>query len=160
MQLPFPQLSQKLLELAESNPYDSTMNAFIFYATIPNKPIEIHLFIDGLRGALVKIGLPKESAKKYCFHAWRHFYASYMADHISTKLLQSQTGHKTTAMLEHYSNHEIKGDAERIQAAQIGLFGDIINNARINFDEKKLYRNVKIEYMDKSGLYEHSRQDR
>ena len=146
MQLPFPQLSQKLLELAESNPYDSTMNAFIFYATIPNKPIEIHLFIDGLRGALVKIGLPKESAKKYCFHAWRHFYASYMADHISTKLLQSQTGHKTTAM--------------RIQAAQIGLFGDIVSNARINFDEKKLYRNVKIEYMDKSGLYEHSRQDR
>ena len=48
VQLPFPQLSEKLLELAETNPYDKTMNAFIFYATIPNKPIEAHFFLDGL----------------------------------------------------------------------------------------------------------------
>ena len=160
VQLPFTQLSQKLLELAESNPYDSTMNAFIFYATIPNKPIDTDIFLDGLRNALEKIGLPKESAKKYCFHAWRHFYASYMKDHISAKLLQSQTGHKTLEMLEHYSNHRIAGDEERIQQAQIGLFGGIVNSTHITFDEKKLYHNVKTEYMDKTGLYEHSRQDR
>jgi integrase len=160
VQLPFPQLSEKLLELAETNPYDKTMNAFIFYATIPNKPIEAHFFLDGLRGALEKVGMKKTDTKNYCFHAWRHFYASYMADHISTKLLQSQTGHKTTAMLEHYSNHRIAGDDEQIQNAQISLFGGIVNNAHIHFDTKKLYHNVKTEYMNKSGLYEHSRQER
>lgn len=160
VQLPFPQLSQKLLEFAESNPFDSSMNAFIFYATIPGKPIELNIFVESLREALEKIGVSKEHAKKYCFHSWRHFYAAYMADHLSTKLLQSQTGHKTVAMLEHYSNHKINGDAERIQQAQIGLFGDIVNNTKIKLDTKELYKNVKTKYMDKTGLYEHSRQFR
>lgn len=160
VQLPFPQLSQKLLELAESNPYGSDMNSFVFYATVPNKPIEIHVFIDGLRDSLEKIGMKKDETKKYCFHAWRHFYASYMSDLISAKLLQSQTGHKTRIMLDHYSNHRIAGDEERIQQAQIGLFGGIVNSTHITFDEKELYHNVKTEYMDKTGLYEHSRQFR
>lgn len=158
--LPFPQISKKLLELAESNPFDATMNAFIFYATIPGKPIDSDIFIDGLRNALEKIGLTKEDAKKYCFHAWRHFFASYMKDRVSAKLLQSQTGHKTLAMLEHYSEHRIAGDDEQIEAAQISLFGDIVNDVQIDFDEKELYRNVKNNLMDKSGLYEHSRQFR
>ena len=160
VQLPFPDLSQMLLTLAETNPFDSSMNAFIFYATIPNKPIEVHVFIDGLRSAMEKIGIAKTDTKKYCFHAWRHFYASYMADQISTKLLQSQTGHKTTAMLAHYSNHRIVGDEEQIQAAQISIFGGIVNNAHVDFDTKELYQNVKIGLMDKTGIYEHSRQDR
>ena len=160
VQLPFPQLSEKLLELAESNPFDSTLDAFVFYATIPEKPIEANVFRIGLHNALEKIGLPKESAKRYCFHAWRHFYASYMRDKVGDKLLQSQTGHKTLAMLEHYSEHKIVGDDEKIQQAQIGLFGDIVNNARISFDEKRLYNNVKVAYMDKSELYEHTRQNR
>ena len=160
VQLPFPQIIKSLLELAESNPYDSTMNAFVFYATIPGKPLEAHIFIDGLRDALKQIGMKSDETKNYCFHAWRHFYAAYMADHISAKLLQSQTGHKTRVMLDHYSNHRIAGDEERIQAAQIGLFGGIVNNVQITFDEKKLYQNVKTDFMDKSGLYEHSRQFR
>ena len=158
VQLPFPNVARALLELAESNPYDSSMDAFVFYATIPGKPVEAHVFIDGLRAALERVGLSPESAGKYCFHAWRHFYASYMRDRISARLLQSQTGHKTTAMLEHYSNHRISGDDEQIQQAQIELFGGIVDGASITFDERRLYQNVKTKYMDKSGLYEHSRQ--
>ena len=113
-----------------------------------------------LRDALEKTGLPKESAKKYCFHAWRHFFASYMRDKVSEKLLQSQTGHKTLAMLEHYSNHKITGDEERIRQAQIGLFGGIVSASTITLDEKRLYQNVRVEHMDKSGLYEHGRAER
>lgn len=158
--LPFPQIIHNLLELAESNPFDATMNAFVFYATIPGKPIDTDVFLDGLRYALVQIGVSKENAKKYCFHAWRHFYASYMKDKVSAKLLQSQTGHKTLAMLEHYSDHRIAGDDEQIEAAQIGLFGDIVKDVKIDLDEKKLYQNVKTGLMDKSGLYDHSRQFR
>lgn len=161
VQLPFPQIIRALLELAETNPYtEGSMEGFIFYATIPGKPLEIHVFLDSLRTALEKTGMSKDDARKYCFHSWRHFYAAYMKDHVNAKLLQSQTGHKTLSMLEHYANHKISGDDEQIQAAQTELFGAIVDKAAINFEAKKLYGNVKTEYMDKSGLYEHSRQFR
>ena len=62
-------------------------------------------FIEGLRASLQKIGMNKEEAKTYVFHAWRHFYTSYMRQKIDPKLLQSQTGHKSMAMLDHYSSH-------------------------------------------------------
>lgn len=158
--LPFPRITQKLLELAESNPFDATMNAFVFYATIPGKPIDTDIFLEGLRDALEQLGVSKEDSKKYCFHAWRHFFTSYMKDHVSDKLLQSQTGHKTHEMLEHYSNHHLAEDDKQIRAAQIELFGDIVNSTQINIDEKRLYQNVKTDFMDKSGLYDHSRQFR
>jgi len=158
--LPFPRISQKLLEIAETNPFDATMNAFVFYATIPGKPIDTDIFLDGLRYALEQIGVSKDGAKKYCFHSWRHFFTSYMKDRVSDKLLQSQTGHKTLEMLVHYSDHHLSGEDEQIKAAQIGLFGDIVNSTQINIDEKRLYQNVKNDFMDKSGLYNHSRQFR
>lgn len=161
VQLPFPQITEKLLELADSNPFNDGLDAFVFYATIPGKPMEEHIFRESLHKALVKTGLPKEEAEKYCFHSWRHFYASYMRDLISEKLLQSQTGHKTLAMLEHYSNHKIVGDDEKVQTAQTQAFGDIVGHAHLeDFDKKELYHDVKTAYIDKSGMYEHSRQDR
>lgn len=160
VRLPFPELSGKLLELAEANPFDRSMEAFIFFASIPGKPIESRCFLDALRKALVKIGLSADEAKKYCFHAWRHFFASYMRDHVSEKLLQAQTGHKTLAMLEHYSEHKISGDDEKIQKAQTELFGAVVGKTNIDFKAQRLYQNVKVKEMDKSGLYEHSRQDR
>ena len=67
-----------------------------------------------------------------------------MRDRINEKLLHSQTGHKIATMLGHYSNHKINGDDEQIQAAQIDVFGAIIEKA----------------HMDNAGMYEHPRQDR
>lgn len=158
--LPFPGLSEKLLELAEANPFDKSMEAFVFFASIPGKPIESRCFLHALHSALEKAGMSKTESKKYCFHAWRHFYASYMREKVSEKLLQSQTGHKTLAMLEHYSDHKITGDDEKIESAQREVFGEIIENSNIEFSPKLLYQNVKTDFMDKSDLYEHSRQFR
>lgn len=161
VQLPFPQIIQKLLELADTNPFTDGMDGYIFYATVPGRPIEGKIFRNGLHEALQKIGLPEEEAKKYCFHAWRHYYASYMKDRLSEKLLQSQTGHKTIEMLEHYADHKIIGDDEKIQKAAVDVFGGIVSSAHLeSFDRKKLCYNVRLDYMDKSGMYEHSRQDR
>lgn len=161
VQLPFTPVASKLMELAESNPFTSGMEAFVFYATVPGQPIEGDVFRDGLRNALESIGMKREEAAGYCFHSWRHFYASYMKDRISEKLLQSQTGHKTLSMLEHYADHRISGDDEQVQRAQIDVFGGIIGKAHLDaLDRKRLYNNIRTECMDKAGLYEHSRQDR
>ena len=67
MRLPFPAITAKLLELAESNPFTSGMDAFVFYATIPGKPIEEHIFLDGLYDALEKIGMSRKDAKNTVF---------------------------------------------------------------------------------------------
>lgn len=160
VQLPFPELSRRLLELAEWNPFDRSMEAFVFFATIPGKPAEHKGFLSALHSALEKVGLSEQEAKKYCFHAWRHFFASYMRDKVSEKLLQEQTGHKTLAMLEHYSEHKTSGDDEKVQLAQKELFGSFVENAGISFSKQRLYQNVKTSCMDKSGIYEHGRTER
>jgi integrase len=88
--------------------------------------MENHLLVNGLRDALMKTGMSGESAQAYVFHGWRHFFTAYMRDRLNEKLLQSQTGHKTLAMLDHYSGHQIAGDRERIRQAQRDVFGELV----------------------------------
>lgn len=160
--VPFPNIINALKRLAETNPYNNGLDAFIFYATIPNKPLENRIFLKGLRKSLIKIGMKEENAKQYTFHAWRHYFSVYMKDRVNDRILQLQTGHKEIEMLEHYANHKTKTDEERIKNAQKEIFGSVIESLpQFDFsDTQKLYENIKIEYMNKSGIYEHSRQDR
>jgi integrase len=103
------------------------MDSYVFWAEkSSSKPMESVLFIKGLRDALEKIGMPHDSASIYVFHGWRHFFTAYMRDRLNEKLLQSQTGHKTVSMLDHYSMHRLSGDRERIRQAQQDVFGALI----------------------------------
>lgn len=160
--VPFPNIINALKRLAETNPYNQGLDAFIFYATVPDKPLENRVFLKGLRKSLIKIGMKEENAKQYTFHAWRHYFSVYMKDRVNDRILQLQTGHKEIEMLEHYANHKTKTDEEKIKNAQKEIFGSVIESLpQFDFsDTQKLYENIKTEYMNKSGLYEHSRQDR
>lgn len=130
-EMPFPMISQALKDLAETNPYGAGMNGYVFYASIPDKPMESKTFLHELRQALLKMGMTKETAKGYTFHAWRHFFTAYMADRVNNKVLQQQTGHKTTAMLEHYAEHRIDGEREGLRLAQVETFGSVINTSPV-----------------------------
>jgi integrase len=106
------------------------MDGFVFWAALSaDKPMEAEIFLRDLRTALVKTGMSKVTAKNYTFHAWRHFFTSYMRPRINEKLLRTQTGHKTAAMLDHYSDHMLDGDRERIQQAQRETFGALIGES-------------------------------
>jgi integrase len=127
VELPFPGVVQDLLNLAARNPHGAGMDAFVFWAALkPDKPIEERLLRDDFRGALAETGMSKETAKAYTFHAWRHFFTAYMRPRIDEKLLRKQTGHKTLVMLDHYSDHVLDGDRERIRQAQRETFGALI----------------------------------
>jgi len=129
VELPFPDIIQQLLQLAAKNPHRATPDSFVFYDDkSATRPVNNHLFLRGLRYALISTGMTEKSAKVYEFHSWRHFYTSYMKERIADKLLQSQTGHKTLSMLKRYSDHQLVGDREKIQAAQIEVFGDLVSN--------------------------------
>jgi len=127
VEVPFPSIIQDLIDLAGRNPHGASMDSFVFWAELSaGKPMEAEIFLRDLRAALIKTGMSKESAKGFSFHGWRHYFTSYMRERVNEKLLQSQTGHKTLAMLEHYSDHRTAGDRERIQTAQIAAFGGLI----------------------------------
>jgi integrase len=127
VEVPFPFIMGSLLQLADRNPHGTGPDSFIFWAkVIPGKPAERYLFLAGLRDALVKAGMDAVDAAEYDFHGWRHFFTAYMRDRLNKKLLKSQTGHKTDPMLEHYGNHLLDGDRERIRQAQLDVFGELI----------------------------------
>lgn len=145
--LPFPQIINALKELAEANPYKQGLDGFVFWASIPEKPMEAKIWLTELRQALKNIGVAESN--KYTFHSWRHYYSSYMIERVNQKILQKQTGHKTMAMLEHYADHEIKGDIELVENAQIQQFGGIVRNAdRFNFNFEKMNKYIQVEYKE------------
>ena len=132
VEVPFPSLMQELYELSSNNPHGQSMDNYVFWAEkLPDKPIEQDIFRRDFRAALIKTGMSKESAAVYTPHGWRHYFTSYMRERVTEKLLQSQTGHKTLAMLEHYSDHRKAGDREQIQSAQISAFGGLISSGAI-----------------------------
>jgi len=133
VEIPFPGLIYELTELAKSNPHGYNMDSFVFWAEkLPSKPIEQDIFRRDLKDALLKTGLSQESVKAYTFHGWRHYFTAYMRPRIDEKLLQSQTGHKTRVMLDHYAGHRIAGDRERIREAQIKTFGTLIPSEMVS----------------------------
>lgn len=122
----FPYIMEQLRILAETNPYKNGAG-FIFWGLLPDKPIDCNVFRKFFRRALVAAGMSQEDAKKMTFHAWRHFYTTYMADKVNQKALQSQTGHKTQIMLEHYADHQTREDALVIMNAQAEVFGAVLS---------------------------------
>ena len=139
VELPFPGLMRELIEMAKDNPHRQDMDSFVFWAEkFSNKPIEQDIFRRDLKEALRKTGLSQESIKAYTFHGWRHYFTAYMRDKVNEKLLQSQTGHKTMVMLDHYAGHKITGDRERIRTAQIETFRELLPEYDTNFQVNHL----------------------
>lgn len=95
------QLYLKLKMLADFNPHD---NGFIFYSTVPEKPMDSKQFNKYLKRALKEVGF--EDSADICFHSWRHFFISRMLDYVHDKrYVMVLSGHKTEAMLNHYAAH-------------------------------------------------------
>ncbi|MCR5064005.1 MAG: tyrosine-type recombinase/integrase [Treponema sp.] len=121
----FPYLMEQLRQLAEANPHKNGAG-YIFWGLLPDKPIDCNVFRKFFRRALVLAGMEEAEAQKITFHAWRHFYTTYMAEKVNQKALQSQTGHKTLVMLEHYADHQTQEEAIKIMSAQAEVFGGLI----------------------------------
>ena len=122
----FPFIMDELRKLAICNPHEGGAG-FIFWGKLADKPIDCNVFRKFFRRALIAAGMNPADAKVMTFHAWRHFYTTYMADKVNQRALQSQTGHKSQIMLEHYASHQTEEEARLITAAQAEIFGPIVN---------------------------------
>lgn len=118
---------------------------FIFAGVKPSRPIDANRILLGFRKALVSMNggtwgsdkkpeekaarekiLTEYSARGIDFHSWRHWYAKTMRDRLDVKAVQRATGHKTTAMLEHYADHVAEEDLARLGVAAGEAFGGLI----------------------------------
>ena len=62
------------------------------------------------------------------FHSWRHYYTTHMrsSGQLESHLLQRLTGHKSAAMMQHYSNHSLTEEADQMKAAVSKVFGGMM----------------------------------
>jgi integrase len=136
VELPFPVLLQGLIQQAKQNPWGVSPDSFVFWTEYKEcVPMQGQMFVNGLRAALVESGFSKSEARKYVFHGWRHFYTTYLMGKLEKKLLKSQTGHLTDAMLYHYGEHQTESDRKTIQAMAVKTFGGLIPSGTIYIEE-------------------------
>lgn len=130
VELPFPHVIAGMVELAERNPHGVCPEGFVFWQKrSAARPVSGEVLIEGLRGALERLGFSAGAAREYEFHSWRHTYATYMAGKLEGKLLRTQTGHQSAAMLARYAEHVVEADKELIRAAQRATFGGYIGGS-------------------------------
>jgi integrase len=155
VELPFPDLIRGLVEQAKQNPWGVSPDSFVFWTeNKKDAPMRDHIFVEGLRKALLDIGFSEKEAGKYMFHGWRHFFTSYMIRKLNKKLLKGETGHKTDIMLARYSDHETVGDKETIQVTKKEIFAGllpetentILNSIAITSHENKQEQVLLLEY--------------
>ena len=140
-----PEIREELVNLLMKNPHDSKM--FIFYGPQPDKPMNIDILSKWLTKAYIDITISPDLKDKVderekirkamlkrgiCFHSWRHFYTASLADRIEMRSVQLATGHKTTAMAEHYANHVNGSHLEAVSKAVSDVYGQILHE-----DQKK-----------------------
>jgi len=127
VEVPFPELIHGLVNIAKQNPWGASPDSLVFWSDKKSDiPLRDHIFVEGLREALKVVGFTDNEAKKYVFHGWRHFFASYMLKKLNKKLVKGETGHKTDSMLYHYSDHETVGDRETIQITKKEIFAGLL----------------------------------
>ena len=97
-----PKVMEKLLELARENPHGP--GGFIFYGSLPGKPVDGGALLDGLHDALAGIGIDSK-VRGIVFHSWRHYYAARMADRMDADKVSRVTGHKSRAVFDEYADH-------------------------------------------------------
>lgn len=134
-----PQVKKELIKLLKISPFGT--DGFIFYGTKKEKPMNLDVLNKGLARVYVSMKLPegkknddteKEKIREamidrgICFHSWRHFYATHLADKIELRTVQLATGHKTPAMAAHYADHAQGTHLEQVSQAVNDVFEEMI----------------------------------
>ena len=140
-EVPIPEyMSSELLDLAKKSPF--APGGYIFFSTMPDKPMEPSALLVGLREAFIDSKLSEKDRndekkrkkvademkrRNIVFHSWRHFFAAMMKEKVAKESLKLVTGHSTDEMLEHYADHLQESDFTAVSMAQSEAFSNIVN---------------------------------
>lgn len=96
-------------------------DGFLFFSALkPEVPICPNLFREWLYCSFEEIGISREelTRRNITFHSLRHFYASLMRDSgISTELVKEVIGHRSDAMIQHYT-HETEEHLRSVEESR------------------------------------------
>lgn len=114
-----PSVKAALAKLATENPFGWDKERFIFYGTLPEKPVVENVLVEGFKDALVRSGVSESErkARNIVFHSWRHYYAKVIADRVDQRQAQLALGHMTAAMTAYYADHKTEADLVAIERA-------------------------------------------
>ena len=124
-----PAVRKELLKLGMQNPHNvKSTERFIFFGTIPEKPIVHNLLNDGLAEALESIGIDEDQRKErnIVFHSWRHYYAPTIANKDDERPAQLALGHLSASMTKHYADHKREEEIDIVADASMEIFNELI----------------------------------
>ncbi len=124
-----PAVRKELLKLGLKNPHNvKSTERFIFFGTIPEKPIVHNLLNDGLAEALESIGIDEDQRKErnIVFHSWRHYYATTIANKVDERHAQLALGHLSASMTKHYADHKREEEIDIVADASMNIFNELI----------------------------------
>jgi integrase len=100
-----PSLYQEIQELIDTNPWKLNPDAYLFYSTHPNKPIEHNMLVREFYAALKSIGIDKQvrTQRNLSFHSARHmFNTSLIEAGVPMEIVGRTLGHLDKSMSVHY----------------------------------------------------------
>jgi integrase len=114
-----PSVKKEITMLASKNPFGWDQERFIFYGTLPDRPVVENVLNEGFKGALLlaKISEKQRKDRNIVFHSWRHYYAKVIADRVEQRQAQLALGHMTAAMTAFYADHKTESDLVAIERA-------------------------------------------
>ena len=126
-----PEVRNKLLNLVAKNPHKNMFaesDGFVFWGTMPDKPLVSNQITEGFKNALHSIGITEKmrEERNIVFHSWRHFYATTIAHDVDEKHAQMVLGHETPAMTKHYADHQRAKDLEEMTTITNELYRNIM----------------------------------
>lgn len=123
-EVPIPAMvGEAMLALKPENPWGGP---FLYWGASADYPLNKKLVERGLNEALISIGITDEERRHrgLGFHAWRHWYTTYMRRNLDDRTLRKLTRHRTPEMTEHYGGHltlEERHDATKAAAGLLDL---------------------------------------
>ena len=118
-------LENALNELCFISPFQNE-DAFIFFSTSNDRPIQGHFLLNSLYDNLLKIGISKKERidRRISFHSWRHWLNSLLINEkIPLHKVRAIVGHSTDAMTENYYHPDDMSDVRQVQESIIKTGG-------------------------------------
>jgi integrase len=123
-----PNVRKQLMALAKLNPHEGE-DAFLFYSTNKDKPVDGRLFLDGIKAVCASLGIDC-SNRHIDFHSFRHFYAARMVDKMTPEQVARVTGHKSIAIFEQYADHITEENLKEMANAGSEVFGKVLKKEK------------------------------
>ncbi|MFP3041220.1 site-specific integrase [Treponema primitia] len=136
-----PEIEVALKNLLEQNPFKETEDAFLFYSSLADKPMDGKLILLELKAAMDSVNEERKKEnpesqiinwrdRRVCFHSWRHFFISYASKILEKQKAMAISGHLTESVFNHYADHGESKDLDQAREAMAEVFGKVLDFGR------------------------------